>query len=310
MMRKIFGAAVLTGALMSVHAAEMDTQIASQGGVVVTMADIDAFLQRMPEERRVVFLDSPKRIDQMVIGIIRNKQLTEQAIQLKIDQDPQVKGEIAFATSEILAKKRLDSFEKTIKIPSMTVVANEEYAAHKAEYVTESYMAVQHILITTKDRTDAEAKTLAEKVRAEALANPADFAKLVDKYSDDETKSLNQGIIRDAASGQTIAEFAAASKKLTKEGEISPVVKTKFGYHVLKLLRNAPARELTFAEVKDKIELKLKENYIADQRKTFLAGLDAGTPTVNPQIMDLLHKRYIPASVVTPEEAAKGGKTP
>jgi peptidyl-prolyl cis-trans isomerase C len=316
MMRKLLGGPILGAMLIcslyapSLFAADAGAgaaiPIASQGGVTVTLDDITAFMQRVPEERRAGFLDSPTRINQMIINILRNKQLAKQAVELKIDQEPEVKAEIAYSADEILAVKRLNAFDKSLTIPPMDVMAKEEYQAHKKDYAVEQYVEVQHVLITTKNRSDAEAKALAEKVRAEAVANPTDFDALVDKYSEDDSKHVNTGHIRDAIGEGVAPEFGAAALSLKPASPISPVIKTKFGYHVLKYVANNPSRQIPFADVKDKIVAKLKANYLSEQRKAFLAKLDAGTPEVNPDVLALIQKRFIPAGLITPEQAAKG----
>ncbi len=259
----------------------------------------------MPEDRWAGFLDSPKRINQMVIGILRNKQLARQATDLKLDQDPTVKAEIEYTTQEILARKRVEAFDKSLKVPSMTIAAKEEYTAHKADYVKPASVVVQHILISSTGRSDAEAKALAEKIHGEAQAAGANFDQLVDKYSDDPSKGNNQGVIPNATADNLAPAFVAAVKQLKQVGEISQPVRTQFGYHVIKLVENTPAKQVEFAAVQTQIEEKLRDNYIAEQRKTLFAKLDEGAPTVNPQIMEMMHSRFVPAGVVTPAEAAR-----
>lgn len=304
-MRSVLGAALSFCVMVSAHAGDTDTQIVSQGGSSVTLADVAAYMQHMPENRWAGFLDSPKRIDQMVIGILRNKQLAQQATEMKLDQDPEVKAEIAFATMEVLSRRRMAAFEKALVIPSMDTAAKEQYLVHQKDYAVPASVEVQHVLVAEHGRSDAEAKALADKVRSEAAANPASFDELVKKYSDDPSKDTNLGHIPDATSDKLAPEFAAAAGKLAKKDQVSAVVKTQFGYHVLKLVRIEPARQLEFAQVKDRIVAKLREAYIAEQRQAFMRKLDEGQPTVNPDVVKVLRDRFIPAGTVTPSEAAK-----
>lgn len=305
MMRKFLCVAVLAGTLTFAFAAETEERIATQGGTTVTLGDVDGFMQRIPADRRAGFLENSTRIDQMTINLLRDKQLAKQAIDLKLDQDPEVKARIAFETQQVLAAKRLEVFESTLKIPSFTLAAKEEYTAHKKDYMASSDVEVQHVLINNSDRLDIEARALADKVREEAVANPAKFDQLVEKYSDDPSKKENKGHLHDATSAKYVAPFVAAVKTLERENQISQVVPTQFGYHIVKLIKNHPARQMEFAEVKDKIEAKLKDNYIAEQRRALLSKLDDGKPTVNPNIVEILRTRYVPKGVMTPTDAAK-----
>ena len=290
--KKIFGAILAVAGLASGAHADDQVEILKQGDTVVTMADVEGFLQQMPKERRTGFLDNQARVQQMLIGILRDKQLANQALAMKLDQDPDVQAQIAFMRNQILSAKRISAYEESLKIPSMEAAAKEQYLAHKADYVIPEVVDVQHVLISEKGRNDAEAKALAEKVRTEAVANPDGFGQLVEKYSEDGSKVNNNGQIRDATSDKVVKEFSAAARKLKTVGEISPVIRTAYGYHVLKLIRLAPARPQDFDAVKDQLVAKLKENYVAEQRKAFLGKLDQSAPSVNPQGMEAMQQRY------------------
>ena len=224
---------------------------------------------------------------------------------MKLDQEPEVQAEIAFVRNQILSSKRLSAYDASLKIPSMDAAAKEEYLVHKADYMTPEVVDVQHVLISEKDRTDAEAKALAEKVQAEAVANPDGFNQLVAKYSEDPSKGRNNGLVRDAIPGKVVKDFASAAKALKTVGEISPVIKTEYGYHVLKLINKVPATQQDFAAVKDQLTAKLKQNYIAEQRKAFLAKLDESAPSVNPKGMEALQQRYNLGATPSVSEAIK-----
>src|SRR5580765_8510516 len=219
------------------HAGD-DVPIVTQGDATATLADVEGFLrQQVPEDKRQGFLSSPSRVNQMLIGILRDKELANQAVAMKLDQDPQVQAQLAYARSQILSAQRMRALEASLKMPSFEEVAKEQYLAHKSDYVSPKVVDVQHVLITLKGHTDDEAKALADKIHAEAVANPAGFDELVAKYSEDPSKAGNKGMIPGATSGGYVPEFAAAANKLKTVGEISPVVKTSYGYHVLKLAR-------------------------------------------------------------------------
>ncbi len=294
MVAKTFLTLVLgvAGAVSGAHAAD-DVTIVKQGDQVVTMGDVEGFLaQQMPPEKLQNFLASPTRVNQMLIGILRDKQLAQQAIDMKLDQTPQVAHQLAYARNQILSTQRIRAYEASLKIPSMEAVAKEQYLAHKAEYVAPKVVDVQHILISETGRSEADAKALADKVHAEAVANPASFDELVTKYSDDNSKSNTHGMIPHATSGDYVPEFGAAANRLTKVGDISPVVKTKFGYHILKLIHLTPAKPKDFAEVKDQMVAVLKQNYIDEQRKGFMNQLDDAPASANPDGMEAFRVRY------------------
>ena len=303
--KKIFLAGLIFAGFAAIAHAGEEVEIVRQGNAAVTLVDVEGFLMRVPEDRRSGFLSDPTRVQQMLISILRDKQLANQAIAMKLDQEPEVQAEIAFVRNQILSSKRLSAYDASLKIPSMDAAAKEEYLVHKADYMTPEVIDVQHVLISEKDRTDAEAKALAEKVQAEAVANPDGFNQLVAKYSEDPSKGRNNGLVRDAIPGKVVKDFASAAKALKTVGEISPVIKTEYGYHVLKLINKVPATQQDFAAVKDQLTAKLKQNYIAEQRKAFLAKLDESAPSVNPKGMEALQQRYNLGATPSVSEAIK-----
>ena len=305
-MRMIF--AFLAGlCIVAPHAfaADADPEIMSQGGASVTLSDVDAFLERMPENRRGGFLASPTRVEQMLISILRNKQLAKQAVDMKLDQQPALKQLIKQKTEEMLAEARVAEFQKALVVPSMEAAAKEEYAAHKADYVIPAQIEVQHVLISNKTRSDADAKALAEKVQAEAKLNPGGFDDLVQKYSDDSTKGAQQGYVPNAIAPNVAVEFGNAARALKNANDISPVTKTSFGYHILRLIKIHPERQVPFAEAKDKIVAKLQENFRDEQKKIWLSKLDSEKMNINPEMTEILRKRYVPSEATTPAEADK-----
>jgi peptidyl-prolyl cis-trans isomerase C len=160
------------------------------------------------------------------------------------------------------------------------------------------------VLIDTKGRGEAEALKLAETVQKEARAHPDQFDALVEKYSDDPSKGANRGRMDDAGdASRYVAEFAAAATKLAKPGEISPVVKTEYGYHVLKLVERTADKPRAFAEVKPEIVARLRSEYIDKQVRTYSDTLRNQPLDANPDLVASLRTRY--GQVETVPAAAK-----
>jgi hypothetical protein len=108
------------------------------------------------------------------------------------------------------------------------------------EPVPES-IAVQHVLIAyrgaknapkTVKRSQAEARKLAEQILAEARAG-ADFSDLAARHSDDPGAKASRGNLGKRKRDAFVPAFADAAFRL-KEGEVSDVVETEFGFHIIK----------------------------------------------------------------------------
>lgn len=287
---------------------DANTVVASQGGVSVTLGELDAYAaSRIPEKDRAGFFVSPQRIEMLITNQLAQKQMAAEARKAGLQNDPLVKSQIDLATDETLSKVRLERLRKEIKVPDFSALAKEDYAAHKEKYATAGRFDVKHILIMTNNRSDAEAKALAETVEKEAKADPNRFDSLVEKYSEDPSKTANLGLMTQVDSGRYVAEFTEAAKALKNPGDISPVVKTKFGYHVLKLIARIPNQQRSFADVREEIVARMSNDYVEKQMKNYVDQLRSQKMDAHPDVVASLRDRYVKQP---PANAAAPAKTP
>jgi peptidyl-prolyl cis-trans isomerase C len=121
---------------------------------------------------------------------------------------------------------------------------------------------VSHILIKSKENAGKEARQLAEKVRKLALAQEKPFAELALQYSDDSSAAKNKGDLGFISRGMTVKPFEEAAFALQKAGEISPVIKSRFGFHIIRLEERQPARMRPFEQVKEKLIEEIKNTHL------------------------------------------------
>lgn len=137
---------------------------------------------------------------------------------------------------------------------------------------------VRHILIMSPQEADATAaqtaKTKVEGLLAQ-IKQGADFAELAKTNSEDPGSASRGGELGFFQRGDMVPEFEAAAFALTKAGDLSEVVKTSYGYHLLQLVAVEAAKTPSFDEVKGllaqelKTELALKDyNAKLEQLKT------------------------------------------
>jgi peptidyl-prolyl cis-trans isomerase C len=121
---------------------------------------------------------------------------------------------------------------------------------------------IRHILVgiaknaTPEDKKKAQAK--ADELLAKLKAG-ADFAKLAEESSDDPGSKPRGGDLSWVSRGQMVAPFENAAFALKKPNEISPVVESQFGFHIIQLLEHQDAGKVPFDEVKDRIAGFLKQ---------------------------------------------------
>ncbi|MEE9424137.1 MAG: peptidylprolyl isomerase [Methylococcales bacterium] len=141
--------------------------------------------------------------------------------------------------------------------PPLENAARKNYQQNRSTYKLPDRAKAAHILIKTEKHTDAEAKALAEKIRAEAVSGNISFADLARKYSEDPSAQTNNGDLGAFGRGQMAKPFEDAVFAMQKPGEISSVVKTQFGYHVIRFERKQHNKINPFSAVKGQIEKQL-----------------------------------------------------
>ncbi len=144
-----------------------------------------------------------------------------------------------------------------------------QYANNAKQYTKEEEREAAHILIAVKpDASEADkaaAKKKAEEIYAKVKANPAQFAEIAKKESQDPGSAAQGGDLGSNPRGTMVKAFEDAEWALKQPGEIAPPVQTEFGWHVIKLLGITPAQTRSFDDVKAQIESDLKRQKAAQK---------------------------------------------
>jgi peptidyl-prolyl cis-trans isomerase D len=142
------------------------------------------------------------------------------------------------------------------------------YDEHQNDFGTPEERQAAHILIAvnasaSQPEQDA-AKAKAEQLLQQVRKNPARFAELAQQNSQDPGSASKGGDLGFFGHGMMVKPFEDAAFAL-KAGEISGLVKSDFGYHIIKLIAVKPARVLPFDEARESIVNKLRQQKAADK---------------------------------------------
>ncbi|TDY00076.1 SurA N-terminal domain-containing protein [Thiohalophilus thiocyanatoxydans] len=160
-------------------------------------------------------------------------------------------------------KVTLNYLELDLKEQAREYEADEEavrdyYASHRDNYTEQAgQRRVSHILVAMNDeRSQNEARDKAEQLHQQ-LEDGAEFAELASRHSDDSGSAEQAGDLGRIERGEFDPDFEEVAFELD-EGEISAPVKTRFGYHLIKVESVQPARVKPLAEVEDEIREELR----------------------------------------------------
>ena len=165
----------------------------------------------------------------------------------------------------------LDKYKDGLKVKAAQTIMINEYAGITEDKIKESYEKnkhqyhLAHILISVKSSSnpnglsDEEAKKKAEEV-LKKVKDGGDFASLAKEYSNDTENASSGGDLGWSSKENTkfVSEFSNAAYSLNKD-QVSDVVKTPFGYHIIKVL---DTKDSSYDELKTSLEEKAAEQAV------------------------------------------------
>ncbi len=153
------------------------------------------------------------------------------------------------------------------------------YEQNKARYGTEEQRRASHILIAAEGSDKAGARKQAEEILVKVKANPNEFANLARANSKDPGSASQGGDLGFFGRGMMVKPFEDAAYRL-KAGEVSDVVETDFGFHIIRVTEIKPAQAKELSEVRADIERELKSQ---QAQKNFTEAADQFTNLVYEQ---------------------------
>jgi peptidyl-prolyl cis-trans isomerase C len=226
--------------------------VARVNQVDIRYRDFTSRLEALQRERGPI---PPEQRGELLRGLVKEELLVQGAVAEGLEQDAVVKGRLELTRRQILIDELLKR-----KVLETTRVTEQEtrkmYEDSKALFTTETF-GVSHILV----KTEAEGEAILQELKA-----GKDFAELAKARSQDTGSADKGGDLGAISRGQTTPEFEEAALAL-KEGELSPVVKTEYGYHILKGGARGSVVQ-PYDEVKDRVrqmalDIKRRDAFLA-----------------------------------------------
>ena len=143
----------------------------------------------------------------------------------------------------------------SLNIPEAQVLA--DYNSRKNDFQVTERVKARHILLKTEGTTEAVVKPKADALLKQLKAG-GDFAKLAKENSNDPGSASQGGDLGFLVKGQTVPEFEKSAFSL-KPGEISDLVKTQYGFHIIQVQQHDQPQIQPFEQVKNQILLDIRQ---------------------------------------------------
>jgi len=227
------------------------TVIASYAGRKFTEQDLREELGRLNKRSRKALTDADRR-KQFVENFILSDLIFEEGRSQGIDKEPDIQRQMHDLERRLVIQKVMQEHQSA---PVTDEEVREYYDSHAGEFKSDRVQA-SHILVKDEET--------ANDVHAKLVENPDQFAELAKEHSIDKSNANRGGDLGFFGRGRMVKEFEETAFLLDEDGQISEVVKTRFGYHIIMRTGREDGTMKPFDDVKNQIRIRL----INEKRRT------------------------------------------
>lgn len=214
--------------------------LAVAAGYEITEKDLNAVINRYPEDRRAMF-QSEQGKKQLLEQLISFELMNKFGKEIALDQTEEYKMQMEAIAKEVLTSMAINKVLADITITDEE--ANKYYEENKDAFSEPATVSAKHILVTTEEE--------ASKIKEEITNGSLTFEEAAKKYSTCPSKEQG-GNLGAFSKGMMVPEFEKASFE-AEIGVLTEPVKTQFGYHLIIVDSKNEGAVKSFEEVKDSV---------------------------------------------------------
>jgi parvulin-like peptidyl-prolyl isomerase len=245
-----------------------DNVVIQVGKTKITKEMVRQRLESMPSSYQS-YVNTPIGKKQFIDTLLRETIILEEAKKAKIDKSKEYKDNLADFKAQ--QEKQFKEYEDGLileiyfrQLQNDLIVSDEDvkayYNSHIELYEAPISYTVRHVLVTSRDEADKAYN---------AIQKDEDFVKVVKEYSQDQASIPNGGLVGPFRIGALVPEFEKVALSL-KNGEISGIVETDYGYHIIQKISQQKLPQIPFEQAETEIKSILardKFNSWYDQKK-------------------------------------------
>jgi peptidyl-prolyl cis-trans isomerase C len=285
-------AQVLLGSILSFSVVAEDEVLIRKGDSVITHEEFDARIEQIPVRDRLAFVRDGTQVDRLLRNLILIRQIADNARENEYDSERSIQIQMQIAAEQRLANSWIDRQVANADVPDYDQLAQEYYTVNAEQYQSEFTVDVSHILVKTEERPEAQARELAEGLLSRLDEDPSQFEQLVREYSEDPSASSNHGLFRNVKRGTMVPAFEQVAFAMTQPGEISQLVQTPYGFHIIRLEQTNPSKPISFDEAKSQLIQQQKANHLSRVRSEFVNQFSTVELEIPPQAIEKMLQRY------------------
>jgi peptidyl-prolyl cis-trans isomerase C len=274
-------------------ASDSQTIFVKRNNGVISNAEFDAWMSKIPAEDRMQFLSDKNRLEKLLGQLLTNAQMAADAREAGFDQDENVKLRMHLSAEAELAQAWTRHKIMTESSPDIDALAYEAYLSSPADFMTERAIDVTHLLVSTEERSEEEALAIVRDLRSQLEPDPSLFEELILKHSDDTSAAENNGNYGHVEKGDMVKPFEDRAFSL-QINEISEPVKTNYGYHLIRLNKVHKSELMSFDLVKDGLMLKVKKQHEDRVKIDYLNSIGSYETELSEESLNNMLDRNMP----------------
>lgn len=223
--------------------------VATHPSAQLTMADLEADITRIPEAQRKSALSNAEAVKANATNLLMRRVLAHEAVKQGMDKDPVVQAMLKIAHDRVLSELLMLRVDQA-NLPSQKDIeayAQTAYKANPQRFDQPEQIRARHILIRIGP---ANARQTAEEILNQ-IKGGASFEELAKAKSQDPGSAKQGGDLGYFPKGRMVPSFEQAAFALQKPGELSPLIESPFGFHIIKLEDRKPAGPAPYEDVKE-----------------------------------------------------------
>jgi peptidyl-prolyl cis-trans isomerase C len=230
--------------------------VARYGGDTLTSDELVVELQRLPQRSRAL-MDGEAR-KRFVENYVLNDLLYAEGVREGLANDPEIERQVNDLRRRLVVQRVV---RKLQDIPPVTDEQVKAYYEANPERYSTTTIKARHILVKDEQK--------ARELREQVVKQPDQFGEVAKANSADSASARKGGDLGFFGHGRMVPEFEAAAFALDEQGEISEVVKTPYGFHIIQLEERREGQPKPFDQVKEQIRASLRNEALQERTKGF-----------------------------------------
>ena len=218
-------------------------------GAEITTTDLEVESQKIPADARRNLLSSPERLSRVATNLYMRRALANEAEKKGLSADPKVAAALQIARDRVLSDAAAAEMDANVRPDDSALesYALANYKTQSSRFIRKEEIRAAHLLIASNgDESRQKANELLKQLRS-----GADFAELAKAHSIDKSNAGKGGDLGFFNRDKMVKPFSDAAFALKTNGEVSDLVETQFGIHIIKLTDRTPEGVRPFAEVRE-----------------------------------------------------------